>query len=61
MDTKNSKQRGIKLEIALSYLKIKYKNKGFVYVCTHCEWNYWLNRYYPKAELIMEIIHYDRK
>ena len=42
-------------------LEVKIGNRTKYYVCTHCEWNYHLNRYYPKAELIMEIEHYDRK
>lgn len=34
--------------------KIHYK----YYVCNIATWNWFLNRYYPKAELIYERIHY---
>lgn len=36
-------------------LIVKKGNTFLHYVCTHCKWNYWLNRYYPKAELIMVV------
>lgn len=34
--------------------KIHYK----YYVCNIVVWNWYLNRYYPKAELVSEWIHY---
>ena len=45
-------------------IRIKHKNlrirKGvfdFYYTCKTLEWNYWLNRSYPKANLIMTVEH----
>ena len=43
----------VKLKVKIPKLKIKKGNKVFHYVCTIAEWNFFLNRFYPKAELIM--------
>lgn len=37
--------------------KIHYK----YYCCNIACWNWYLNRYYPKAELVAERIHYIKK
>ena len=34
-------------------LKIKKGNKTFYYICNTLNWNWFLNRYYPVADLIM--------
>jgi hypothetical protein len=46
---------GVKVEVKYSSLRKEFRNKTFIYTCTHCEWNYWLNRLYPSAKLIMII------
>lgn len=45
------------MEVKHAYLRKEFKkrNKTFIYTCTFCEWNYWLNRYYPSAKLLMII------
>ena len=49
----NEMNAKVKLQVKYSKLKIKKGNKVFHYVCQTATWNYWLNRFYPKAELIM--------
>ena len=41
-------------------IKRIYKDKivSKYYVCNIAEWNWFLNRYFPKAELTCESIHY---
>jgi hypothetical protein len=43
------------MKIKHSKLSVRIGNKIFIYTCTHCEWNYWLNRLYPSAKLLMVI------
>ena len=43
------------MRIKYAKLRKEFKNKVFIYTCTHCEWNYWLNRLYPKAILLMVV------
>ena len=38
-------------------LKVRKGNTDFFYVCNTLEWNYYLDRYYPKATLTMEVVH----
>jgi len=38
-------------------LKITKGNTDYHYVCNVCEWNYFLDRYYPVAELILTVEH----
>lgn len=33
-------------------LRVKKGNQIFHYVLTHCEFNWFLNRYYPSAKMI---------
>lgn len=44
--------------------KIKYRrirvikgNIEYHYICVRLKWNFWLNRYYPLAELTMIVEH----
>lgn len=48
--------------IKLKYPKLRktFKDITYYYSCTHCEYNWFLNRYYPKAELIMTIEHLNK-
>jgi hypothetical protein len=43
------------MKVKYPYLRKEFKNKIFIYTCNLCEWNYWLNRLYPSAKLIMVI------
>jgi len=43
------------MEVKYKYLRKEFRNKIFIYTCTYCVWNYYLNRLYPKAELLMII------
>ncbi len=45
--------REVESTIKYSKLKIKKGNKVFYYVCQSATWNYWLNRFYPKAALVL--------
>lgn len=36
-------------------LRIRKGTSDFYYTCKTLKWNYWLNRFYPKAELVMEV------
>lgn len=45
------------IQIKYKKLRITYKNITKYYVCNTMVWNWWLNRYYPKAELILEVEH----
>lgn len=50
------------IESALNNLRFKslvvrIGNKSFHYICNTCEYNHYLNRYYPKATLIMTCEH----
>ena len=40
-------------QIKYPKLKIKKGNEVFHYVCQSATWNYWLNRFYPIAELTL--------
>ena len=48
---------GKPITMVMKSLRVKIGNIVYFYVCTHCEWNFFLNKYYPKAKLIMEIEH----
>ena len=50
-----------------STANIKYRrmivvidNIEYHYRCTHSVWNWYLNRYYPKAELVQVVKHHNR-
>lgn len=45
------------LEIKHRSIIIRRGCVDYVYVCHVAEWNFYLDRYYPKAELYMEIHH----
>ena len=38
-------------------LRVRKGASDLYYTCKTLEWNYWLNRYYPMANLIMTIEH----
>lgn len=48
---------GKPITMVIKSLNIKRNNKTSVFSLTYSEWNYWLNRYYPSAKLILEVIH----
>ena len=54
-------QEGIVQTIKHSKLIIKRGNKTFYYRCDNAVWNYYLGRFYPKADLIMttEILNHN--
>lgn len=49
-----------KITVKHRSLLIKRGNVDYFYVCNTVEWNYWLDRYYPKAECILEVVHNGR-
>lgn len=48
----NELKAKVKLQVKYPKLKIKKGNEVFHYVCQSATWNYWLNRFYPDAELV---------
>ena len=48
------------IKVKYPKLKIVKGNIEYHYVCNTCEYNHWLNRYYPKADLILEVEHFNR-
>ena len=53
-----AKRKLPKINIKFKKLKIRRGDSVLYYVCNIVKWNYWLNRYYPHAELDMVIIDY---
>ena len=58
------------MEIAINTIKFNtlttkryYKDKiiSKFYVCKIATWNWYLNRYYPKADIVFEQTHYIKK
>ena len=49
----------VKVKVKIPKLTIEKGNKTFYFVCKSARWNFYLNRFYPFAELIMisEIIN----
>ena len=45
--------REVESKIKYPKLIIKKGNKSFYYRCDSAVWNYYLGRFYPKADLIM--------
>ena len=50
-----------KIKVRFRTLKITKGNIDYYYRLDTLEWNWWLNRFYPKAELIQEVIHHNRQ
>ena len=51
----------VRIDVKYPKLKIKKGNEVFHYVCQSATWNFYLNRFYPIAELIMttEILNHN--
>ena len=46
--------------VKYSRIVVVIGNKDYHYVCTHAVWNWWLDRYYPLAELTMIVEHIEK-
>ena len=47
-------------KLRFSKLRKTFKNITYHYSCTHCKYNWFLNRYYPVAELEMTVEHLNK-
>lgn len=47
-------------KIKIRRMMIVRDNKEYHFRCDIAEWNWFLGRYYPKAELMFMVTHYER-